>query len=162
MFVTRNFTNLTSLVWGTLHSLLDLPERLLGFAETQPYDVLQSKGKSRTQNCEQKNPYKHMNNLNVSAVEWLRSGGSSKSSRFMSTLIDVLRFLACEKFICFCIDDLQFAVSNIRELGRVLAKSCRIMKAWNLFATSFPGGFLCYLLRLIGAKRKFPRTYSIF
>lgn len=154
MFATSNFTNLISLVWGTLHGLLDLPERLLGFVETQTYDVLQSKDKNRTEMFEQKNSYQHVNNPNVTAVEWLRSGGSSKSSRIMSTFIDVLRFLACEKFICFCIDDLQFAVSTILEPGNVLAKNFRITKVWNLFATSFLDESRCYFLRATGARRR--------
>ena len=99
-----------------------------------------------------------MNNLNTTNVEWLRSGGSSKSPRFMSTFIDVLRFLACEKFICFCIDDLQFAVSSILEPGGVFANLCRIMKAWSLLAISFPDEFLCYLLRVIEVTKNSPQV----
>ncbi|KAK6437041.1 Chk1 protein kinase [Oleoguttula sp. CCFEE 5521] len=48
--------------------------------------------------------------------EWLRSGGSNKSSRFMAIFLDVLRLLAEQKFICFCLDDLHFADEECVEL----------------------------------------------
>ena len=99
--------------WGTLHTYLGLPERLLDPVNNAAYEVLQSKTKGGTRHeSKQKKACRSPNVFSTNSVEWLRSGGSAKSSRFMTTFIDVLRVLACEQFICFCIDDLQFAVSK--------------------------------------------------
>ena len=46
----------------------------------------------------------------------LRGGSSSKSLRFSSTFLDLLRLLSLHKFICLCFDDLQFADEESLEL----------------------------------------------
>lgn len=44
-----------------------------------------------------------------SSQDFLRAGSSTKSVRLMNTFLDVLRVFTQHKFICFCLDDLQFA-----------------------------------------------------
>jgi len=51
-----------------------------------------------------------------SSHDFLLSGSSTKSMRLMNTFLDVLRTFAQHKFICFCLDDLQFADPESLEL----------------------------------------------
>ena len=44
-----------------------------------------------------------------STQDFLRAGSSTKSMRLINTFLDVLRVFTQHKFICFCLDDLQFA-----------------------------------------------------
>lgn len=79
-------------VWPVLHSYLDLPEWLLGnITKATAPDVA------------------HQHAF-ASAIT------GRNASRVMSTFIDVLRMLARQQSICFCIDDLQFADDESLEL----------------------------------------------
>ncbi|KAB2575560.1 Sensor protein GacS [Lasiodiplodia theobromae] len=79
-------------VWPILHSYLDLPEWLLGnITKASAPDVAHQHAFS-------------------SAIT------GRNASRVMSTFIDVLRMLARQQSICFCIDDLQFADDESLEL----------------------------------------------
>jgi serine/threonine protein kinase len=51
-----------------------------------------------------------------SSHDFLLSGSATKSMRLMNTFLDVLRTFAQHKFICFCLDDLQFADPESLEL----------------------------------------------
>jgi predicted ATPase len=51
-----------------------------------------------------------------SSHDFLLSGSATKSMRLMNTFLDVLRTFARHKFICFCLDDLQFADPESLEL----------------------------------------------
>lgn len=51
-----------------------------------------------------------------SSQDFLRAGSSTKSMRLITTFLDVLRLFAHHKFICFCLDDLQFADDESLEL----------------------------------------------
>ncbi len=51
-----------------------------------------------------------------SSHDFLLSGSSTKSMRLMNTFLDVLRTFAQHKFICICLDDLQFADPESLEL----------------------------------------------
>jgi predicted ATPase len=51
-----------------------------------------------------------------SSQDFLRSGSSTKSVRLMNTFLDVLRVFTQHKFICFCLDDLQFADDESLDL----------------------------------------------
>jgi serine/threonine protein kinase/tetratricopeptide (TPR) repeat protein len=60
----------------------------------------------------------------ASTQDWLRSGGpSNRSSRFSSIFLDVLRLLAVQKFVCFCLDDLQFADPESLDLIQAIVKA---------------------------------------
>ncbi|KAH7064690.1 putative histidine kinase HHK1p [Macrophomina phaseolina] len=79
-------------IWHILHSYLDLPEWLLGKdTKAAPVDLAHPHGFSATI-------------------------GSRNASRVMSLFIDVLRMLARQQSICFCVDDLQFADDESLEL----------------------------------------------
>lgn len=51
-----------------------------------------------------------------SSQDFLRAGTSTKSMRLMNTFLDVLRVFTQHKFICFCLDDLQFADDESLDL----------------------------------------------
>ncbi|KXT13953.1 hypothetical protein AC579_4202 [Pseudocercospora musae] len=108
--------------WGILHAYLELPLWLLAPTVN---------GKMSNKAAENQNgsigsigamPERKMCNA-ASTQEWLRSGGSNKSSRFMHIFLDVLRLLAVQKFVCFCLDDLQFADPESLELIQVICKA---------------------------------------
>ncbi|KAF2807838.1 uncharacterized protein BDZ99DRAFT_572730 [Mytilinidion resinicola] len=101
-------------VWPLLHSYLNLPEWLLdsgSMPKPQQRDVQAIKSPRRASS-----PAVHCGSAGNTAADWLRSGGSTKSSRFMNTFIEVLRLFAVCKFICFCVDDLQYADPESLEL----------------------------------------------
>lgn len=100
--------------WGVLHAYLELPIWLLS-------PTINTKAGHHTPNATTQNGTQHAaperRRCNgQTAQDWLRSGGSNKSSRFMHIFLDVLRLLAVQKFICFCLDDLQFADQESMDL----------------------------------------------
>lgn len=63
-----------------------------------------------------------------SSHDFLLSGSSTKSMRLMNTFLDVLRTFAQHKFICFCLDDLQFAEPESLELiSQIISSRIRIV-----------------------------------
>ncbi|KIW05647.1 uncharacterized protein PV09_03515 [Verruconis gallopava] len=104
-------------IWHFLHTWLDLPDWLLNSATgTAGSNSISASAPRRSPEARRASspsllgPTGHTNlSSNASAVEWLRTGGTAKSSRFSNIFISVLRVLASEKFICFSIEDLQFA-----------------------------------------------------
>ncbi|OQO01832.1 hypothetical protein B0A48_12305 [Cryoendolithus antarcticus] len=101
----RNIRDAVLPFWPMLHCYLELPEWLLN-----------SEGKSGgKQSCPTSVGGKKVCDA-AATQEWLRTGGSNKSSRFMVIFLDVLRLLATQKFICFCLDDLHFADEECLEL----------------------------------------------
>lgn len=107
--------------WSTLHSYLDLPIWLL----SPPVNgKVAGKWSSESQNGTPGAVAAERKACNAASTqEWLRSGGSSKSSRFMHIFLDVLRLLAVQKFVCFCLDDLQFADPESLELLQLIMKA---------------------------------------
>lgn len=108
----NNVRHLVQPFWPVLHSYLDLPEWLL---------VRDLNGQTQSNHsANAKSPgqgYSGKNTCNAASThEWLRAGGNNKSSRFVAIFLDVLRLLSLQKFICFCLDDLQFADSECLEL----------------------------------------------
>ncbi|KAK5115572.1 hypothetical protein LTR62_001231 [Meristemomyces frigidus] len=110
--------------WGLLHSSLELPDWLL----TATNNPLLSVNGRTAQGAV--SPYangtttptlgaKKMCNIQCTQ-EWLKAGGSNKTSRFMQIFLDVLRLLAVQKFISFCLDDLQFADLESLELLQMI------------------------------------------
>ena len=85
--------------WGVLHSYLELPGWLLtpstrgakkldASTPTMPPANNVSLSERKTKMCSQQ-----------STSDWLKSGGSNKTSRFMHIYLDVLRLLAVQKFV---------------------------------------------------------------
>lgn len=108
----NNVRHLVQPFWPLLHTYLDLPEWLL---------VRDLNGQSQAMHPNQAKAqgpgYSGKNTCNAASThEWLRAGGNNKSSRFVAIFLDVLRLLSLQKFICFCLDDLQFADSESLDL----------------------------------------------
>jgi predicted ATPase len=103
-------------VWTILRTYLDLPEWLLstGGAPKTP----QQKDLDPTKDIHRRasSPAVHCGGAGHTAEAWLRSGGASKSSRFMSVFIDVLRLLAMHKLCIWSLEDVQNADPESAEL----------------------------------------------
>jgi serine/threonine protein kinase len=79
-------------VWTVLRAYLDLPDWLLntgGASKTPQMDMKATRGMDRRASS----PAVHCGSSGHTAEAWLRSGGASKSSKFMNVFIDVLRLL---------------------------------------------------------------------
>lgn len=108
----NNVRTLVQPFWASLHGYLDLPEWLLAPDNHGPQSP-----KGTSVHSTKGSVYMGKNTCNAAATqEWLRSGGSNKASRFMVIFLDVLRLLALQKFICFCLDDVQFADNECLDL----------------------------------------------
>ena len=107
----NNIRNLVQPFWPVLHTYLDLPEWLL---------ARELNGQTQTNhpsNAKSGPGYSGKNTCNAASThEWLRAGGNNKSSRFVAIFLDVLRLLSLQKFISFCLDDLQFADDECLDL----------------------------------------------
>jgi predicted ATPase len=108
--------------WGLLHKVLGLPEFLLGpppkgksdhkNRASQGFNKAVKSEHRRRDSSPQSSRSGSIYNMALGATssqEFLRSGTSTKSVRLMNTFLDVLRVFTQHKFICFCLDDLQFA-----------------------------------------------------
>ncbi|EME42709.1 hypothetical protein DOTSEDRAFT_81496 [Dothistroma septosporum NZE10] len=110
--------------WGVLHAFLELPLWLLEVA---------GDGKTTNASTFMANPTLQNSTLGslperktcnaASTQEWLRSGGSAKSSRFMHIFLDILRLLSMQKFVCFCLDDLSYADPESLELLQTIVSA---------------------------------------
>jgi signal transduction histidine kinase/predicted ATPase/serine/threonine protein kinase len=107
-------------VWGHLHHYLDLPLWLLnsvpkgGVSLHSPEQ--NSVGTKSNLFRRESSSSMQSNNSGSIAADWLRTGGTAKSSRFMNMFLGVLQVIASMKFVCFCVDDLQFADTESLEL----------------------------------------------
>jgi predicted ATPase len=115
--------------WPMLHKVLELPEFLLG-AMTAPqkgHSNQLSHGYNKSLRAEfnrrDSSPSSsHAVSLysmalgTQSSQDFLRAGTSTKSMRLMNTFLDVLRVFTQYKFICFCLDDLQYADDESLDL----------------------------------------------
>lgn len=109
--------------WPLLHKVLLLPEFLLGpintpSKPTHSSQLSQSLSKrlraehNRRDSSPTSSPASSVFSTNLgtqSSQDFLRAGASTKSVRLMNTFLEVLRLFTQHKFICFCLDDLQFA-----------------------------------------------------
>ncbi|KAL1597206.1 Chk1 protein kinase [Paraconiothyrium brasiliense] len=111
-------------VWQILHSYLDLPEWLLstGGAQSAPQqrDVRIAR---KDDNQRAPSPAIHCGSAGHTADAWLRSGGASKSTRFMNVFIDVLRLLALQKLCIWTLEDVQNADAESAELIHHIAQA---------------------------------------
>ncbi|KAF8862872.1 HHK1, histidine kinase-group X protein [Acephala macrosclerotiorum] len=117
--------------WPMLHKALGLPEFLLGpmVPVGRGHSSQLSQGYNRSLQAEfhQRRDSSPSNSSSrgslysmalgsQSSQDFLRAGSSTKSVRLMNTVLDVLRVFAQHKFICFCLDDLQFADDESLDL----------------------------------------------
>lgn len=122
----RNYLR-NSGVWAVLHSYLDLPEWLLssgGGPQTphvpscNPHDSTKGDIERRASS-----PAVHGVCSSHTTDAWLRSGGVSKSSRFMGIFIDILRLLAMQKLCIWSLEDVQNSDPESAELISHIGKS---------------------------------------
>ncbi|KAF2012350.1 putative histidine kinase HHK1p [Aaosphaeria arxii CBS 175.79] len=108
----RNYLK-NSGMWAILRRYLDLPEWLLS---TGGHGAVQHE--TDTLQCPRQgsSPAVHCGSSSHTAESWLRSGGASKSSRFVNVFVDVLRFLAMHKLCIWTLEDVQFADPESAEL----------------------------------------------
>ncbi|KAF2687868.1 hypothetical protein K458DRAFT_360637 [Lentithecium fluviatile CBS 122367] len=113
----RNYLKNTG-VWAVLHKYLDLPEWLLSAGDTpqtpQQHDISSSIKRDGFRRAS--SPAIHCGTAGHTVEAWLRSGGVSKSSRFMNVFIDVLRLLAMQKLCIWSLEDVQYADPESAEL----------------------------------------------
>jgi serine/threonine protein kinase len=117
-------------VWPMLHKVLVLPEFLLGPLRTPSKPTHSSqlshsyskRLKSNEYSLRDSSPTSSPATLSSmslgtqSSQDFLRAGATTKSVRLMNTFLEVLRVFAQHKFICFCLDDLQFADDESLDL----------------------------------------------
>ena len=108
----NNIRALVRPVWGSLHKVLELPPWLL----SQNLHQMNSEGPMSK-------PYQGCGEKGNMATDWVQGGGVVRDRRFISTFLDVLRLLALQKFLCLCLDDLQFADDESLELIHTLVSS---------------------------------------
>lgn len=123
--------------WPMLHKILALPEFLLGPMMMPPHkastnsnetfsgynsslrtDVLKRDSSPSSSQASQSHLSTQFSLAlgAQSSQDFLRAGSSTKSMRLMNTFLDVLRVFTQYKFICFCLDDLQFADDESLDL----------------------------------------------
>lgn len=115
--------------WPMLHKALGLPEFLLGAMQppSRPHHTARlsesyNKSIRSDMNRRDSSPSSSRGSMysmalgTQSSQDFLRAGSSTKNVRLMNIFLDVLRVFAQHKFICFCLDDLQFADDESLEL----------------------------------------------
>jgi predicted ATPase len=114
-------------VWHVLHTYLDLPQWLLSSSPSENglNTVKEEQLSTPTELRRASSPAISSQSGTTSssggtATDWLRTGGSMKSSRFANIFLGVLRVLASQKFICFAIEDLQFADNESLDLIKTI------------------------------------------
>lgn len=129
--------------WPMLHKALGLPEFLIGTGDAKSdrnrHSSKLSQGFNRSLRAEtgsrrESNPASSTNSLyslsmgSQSSQDFLRAGTSTKSVRLTNTFLDVLRVFTQHKFICFCLDDLQFAdEESLNLITQIIASKIRMV-----------------------------------
>jgi serine/threonine protein kinase len=106
----RNFLKTTG-VWTALRSYLNLPDWLLNTG-SEPKTPQQRDIDPTIASRRASSPAIHCGTSGHTAEAWLRSGGASKSTKFMSVFIDVLRLFAMQKLCIWTLEDVQNADSE--------------------------------------------------
>lgn len=101
--------------WGLLHTYLELPYWLLTSTSDKPLNAKNGAAAAALNGVPEKKKKMKMCSQQ-STSEWLQKGGAGKNSKFVHIFLDVLRLLAMQKFVCFCLDDLQFADAESLDL----------------------------------------------
>ncbi|KAI1298630.1 putative histidine kinase HHK1p [Xylaria venustula] len=122
-------------IWPSLHQILDLPEFLFGPQESNMTKSValshssashsSASGRSallplRRRGSSGSSPASSLPRSphvpSQSSHDYVRTGASTKTIRFMNTFLDILRIFASHQFICLCLDDLQFADDESMDL----------------------------------------------
>ncbi|KAI0972922.1 putative histidine kinase HHK1p [Xylaria arbuscula] len=122
-------------LWPSLHQILELPEFLFGPQDphiTKSMSLSHSSashstasGRSvllplRRRGSSGSSPASSLPRSphvpSQSSHDYVRTGASTKTIRFMNTFLDILRIFASHQFICLCLDDLQFADDESMDL----------------------------------------------
>ncbi|CAO2654203.1 Nn.00g109360.m01.CDS01 [Neocucurbitaria sp. VM-36] len=111
----RNFLKNTG-VWNVLRTYLDLPEWLLNTGGAPQTPQQKDLDFAKDMHRRASSPTIHCGGVGHTAEAWLRSGGASKSSRFMTVFIDVLRLLATQKLCIWTLEDVQNADPESADL----------------------------------------------
>ncbi|KAF2123396.1 two-component sensor protein histidine protein kinase-like protein [Dothidotthia symphoricarpi CBS 119687] len=111
----RHFLKTTG-VWAVLRGYLDLPEWLLDTGGVPKTPQQRDGGMTKELRRRSSSPAIQCGASGHTAEAWLRSGGASKSTRFMNVFIDVLRLLATQKLCIWTLEDVQNADSESAEL----------------------------------------------
>ncbi|CZT04230.1 related to histidine kinase tcsA protein [Rhynchosporium graminicola] len=125
--------------WPMLHRVLGLPEFLLGSMSgpNRKHGSQLSQSYNRSVRSDMRREASPSSSSQASiysmalgsqnSQEFLRSGSSTKSVRLMNTFLDVLRVFTQYKFICFCLDDLQFAdEESIDLISQIVASRMKM------------------------------------
>lgn len=116
-------------VWPLLSGMLSLPEWLLGTSHhnhalgASTPATIPGLGARRSSSPHKGRSTPTCGGLGNTTSDFLRTGASAKSSRFMAIFHDVLRFLSSHRFILLCLDDVQFADEESIELFYGIAQS---------------------------------------
>lgn len=122
-------------IWPMLSSMLDLPENLISLG-SQSVAKTNSSFSNQGHNRSIKTDVRDSNSTHSSVSDAsgtslpgpLRGGGSTKSLKFLTTFLEVLRVLSAKKLICLCLDDLQFADEESLDLiANIITGKVRIV-----------------------------------
>ncbi|KAG9234466.1 HHK1, histidine kinase-group X protein [Amylocarpus encephaloides] len=114
--------------WPMLHKALDLPEFLLGppasknpnhagkLSPSYNTSIRSEIGGRDSSSSSCRASFYGLALGSQLSQDFMRAGTSTKSVRLMNTVLDVLRVFSQHKFICFCLDDLQFADDESLDL----------------------------------------------
>ncbi|KAI0437730.1 putative histidine kinase HHK1p [Xylaria telfairii] len=129
-------------LWPNLHQILGLPEFLFGAPEPNVAKSVSSGPSSsssrislvsfrRRGSSGSSPPSSQPRSPHVpsqSSHDYVRSGISTKTIRFMNTFLDILRIFSTHHFMCLCLDDLQFADDESMELiAQVIAARLKMV-----------------------------------
>ena len=122
-------------IWPMLNSMLDLPENLISLgtpsgARTSSSFSQQGYNKSiKTDMRDSSSSHSSVSNTSgPHLTEPRRGGATTRSLRFLSTFLEVLRLLSARKLICLCLDDLQFADEESLDLiANIITGKIRII-----------------------------------
>lgn len=110
--------------WSILHSYLELPIWLLASTNDKPLNAKNGAAAQANGSLNGVPEKKKMKMCSQQDVQsWLQKGGAGKQTKFVSIFLDVLRLLAMQKFICFCLDDVQFADPESLDLLNLIVTS---------------------------------------
>ncbi|KAL2116563.1 hypothetical protein VTJ04DRAFT_8731 [Mycothermus thermophilus] len=129
-------------VWPMLHKILGLPDFLLPPSDSpaarpspappsapessRPSPELRSSSPDVSSGSLSRGP--SSGSIAQNPRDILRAGTSAKANRLMNTFLDVLRVFTQHKFICLCLDDLQYADTESLELiSQVVSARLKLM-----------------------------------
>ncbi|KAI1347233.1 putative histidine kinase HHK1p [Xylaria sp. FL0043] len=131
-------------LWPSLHQILGLPEFLFGPPEANMSRSVSSahsstsgrsgllplrrRGSSGSSPAGSQPRSPHVSSQSQSSHDYVRTGASTKTIRFMNTFLDILRIFTSHHFICLCLDDLQFADDESMDLiAQVIAARLKMV-----------------------------------